>query len=341
MQTSRFSRFSRLIAVAALASFAIAGCGGGGSSSRDDGAPEELLENSEPPPVLAPVVITPPTSNYADNRAEAFSYLNAQRLAGGVGAVLQSTTLDTASSGHSGYLAQNNTTGSAEVIGKPGFTGETVVDRTVAAGWEAGAKHLSEQILGGSATPKDAVIAMLSTVYDRAELLDHRAAEVGMSLAAPANQFVSMLGVQKTGALQGFVFADPVGVTPSVSVYPVPGGVDAPLTMVNSTPYPLVQPWDAANPPGFPVSIQFDAEAEFTITGFTLVDLASGQAVAGTVLTKDNDMWLSSAYRQFAYFVPAKALTASRSYDATVAASVFGKAFTKTWRFSTAVAKPF
>jgi len=328
-----FRRAARALVLAMLA-LSVTACGGGGSLEDDEVAdgPEEVIAGNRPP--LAPVLTIAPATTYADNRAQAFTVLNTERLAAGVGALRQDSALDAASSAHSAYMKANGTTSSQEVLGNPGFTGANMTDRVLAAGWQLNPAYLTEQIRAESATPREAVMAMLASVYKRAELLDHRASVAGMSpIAAAGDLFVSMLGVPNGGTAQGFVGADVDRKIPEHSVYPAQGALNVPRAIQPRKPAVVNDPiWGT----GYPVSIQFHSQASYEITSFNLVDKTTNQRVPGAVRTKYNDSWLQAAYRHFAFFVPDQPLLPGRTYEAQVIAEVYGKPFTKIWSFTTA-----
>lgn len=121
------TRFS-LIALASAAAL-LSACGGGGGGEEEVTAPGHA--------VTLPLQETATPASYATpGLADAFDYLNRERLRCGFGAVKQNPALDAATKNHALYTVANpGSDPHFETPGKTGFTGVQPVDRAVAQGY--------------------------------------------------------------------------------------------------------------------------------------------------------------------------------------------------------------
>jgi len=117
-----------------------------------------------------------------------------------------------------------------------------------------------------------------------------------------------------------------------IIVYPAADQTDVPPAF-NGNEIPDPAP-NAAYPIGYPITATFDRSAAITIQSFQLVD-ATGQPVAGISLTPDNPEMENS----FAFLASAP-LHAQTQYTMTVAGTINGASFSRTWRFRTGGTAP-
>ena len=319
-QTGKFA------AIAALF-LSLAGCGGGGSG---DGSSSSTPPAAAPP--SAPVLGTAPTPTYADSvRTSAFETINAERLKAGLGALTQSTELDTSSTGLSNYILLNPTLAPSYVEdeGNPGYVADSPLERDQFAGYNPSSYQevFSDAMMVGT----DSAQTTLATPYHRAYAMDYTMVQMGFGFVPNSDgqgALVSDLAVPTGGTAQGM--------SSTVSVYPVDQATNVSVLMPNEAPaYSLAQPWGTGSYPGYPVSVQLNKAAVWSTGTFTLKETSSGASVAGTMMDNTSSSLLDFNIRNWAFFVPNAPLKPNTSYTASFAATVDGGSFSKAWSFTT------
>ena len=319
-QTGKFA------AIAALF-LSLAGCGGGGSG---DGSSSSAPPAAAPP--SAPVLGTAPTPSYTDSvRTSAFETINAERLKAGLGALKQSTELDTSASDHSNYLLLNptSTPNYGEDAGNAGYTDDDPDARMADALFIGSAEN--EVLTASTSVGSEAALTLLAGPYHRAFTMDQRWTQMGFGFVPNTDgvgTLVGDLGLPQGGTAQGM--------TGSASLYPVANATDVPVMMADEQPmYALAPPWGTGPLPGYPVSVQLPFGDTWTPGTFTLVETSSGASVAGTVLDNSSLALYGNGLNDWAFFIPNAPLKPATSYTATFTATVQANAFSKTWAFTT------
>jgi len=115
--------------------------------------------------------IAPATYAAGSAQADAYAALNEARWRCGFGMLTQATAVDTAAAAHAAYMAANGAVTHFEVAGQFGFTGTTVGDRIISAGYQpsTAGEGISPQNPGG--TGSTAVSELLAAPYHAAVLL--------------------------------------------------------------------------------------------------------------------------------------------------------------------------
>lgn len=138
------------LAVAMFTAVLTSACGGGGGGTAP--APTPTPTPPPPPVLVVPTAgnlqVTVPAPTYASDAWELsmFDQLNQWRERAGAGKLAQSSQIDAAALGHARWIALNDLS-HTQTPGSAGFTGATVTDRFVAAGF-ASATKASESIGG-------------------------------------------------------------------------------------------------------------------------------------------------------------------------------------------------
>lgn len=333
--------FSRLSLSAIAAALILAGCGGGGGGSDSTAG----NSNSGGTPVSNPgnlsATIEPTTYPAGSSGALMYTQLNDVRQKGGFGTVKQSSSIDTAASNHANYLLTNytrqglwNTDGMfdidpvsgwmyahAEVMTKPGFTGNIVTDRIIAAGLP---KAVGTEVISfdGSTLVDGCTDTLLTSVFHRSALLD------------PSMRFFgsSVIGVSKyayTCVINMAWTPSDKGVTPTgwVGVYPGDGQTGLATDFAGEVPDPA----PSIPRKGNPASIYVAPGNTLQVMSFTLTDSA-GISVPGKVLTVKDSNYLRL---NEAYLVPMEPLKRGTRYTVYFAGTNNGANFSRTWGFTT------
>jgi uncharacterized protein YkwD len=308
--------------------FSLAACGGGSAG----GGASSPSPNSAPP--SAPVNTTAPSPAYTDSvRTGLFETINAERLKAGLGALTQSTALDTAAGYHSNYLLLNPTTAPNDVEdeGNPGYVEDDPYTRGVDAGFDGGLGSSLEVLAADVAVGNDAALTMLAAPYHRVFLLGQAWTQMGWGFVPNADGVATLVG--EVGLPRS---ATAQGMTGSASFYPVANASDVSVMMPNEQPeYALPAAWGSGAYPGYPVSVQLPLGDGWTPGTFTLAETASGAQVVGTVLDNSSQAMENYGIHNWSFFVPSSPLKPATSYTATFTATVQSQAFSKTWSFTT------
>ena len=351
-------------ATAALISlFALTACGGGGGGNTDSPVAPPPTPTPAPIALIADagnLQVSVPTPTYAagSGEADAFSTMNALRLAAGAGLVSQSAQMDIATSAHAKYIA-TNIAGLQDYhnqdAAKADFYARSVGDRLTKAGvaWS----NLTEVIggTGPSRKASDCVKGLLNTVYHGAAILSSNV-NVGVSMGRDAAN-VPMCVVDFSTAAD-----DKLGQVPAAGKfigYPHGGQADVDGTYWISfeSPRPSSSLF-VNNTAGTPVIVSL-RNADYlnfgqagtlnpVITTFTLKD-AGGNKVPAAILanskligagvTLNPDSLLADG---FAVLVPLAPLPEGQTYTVDFSATLKAGAapLAKTWTFSTKASSP-
>jgi len=200
-----------------------------------------------------------------------------------------------------------------EVIGKPGFSGESSGARAIAAGypWAAG-----WEVMNYFDDPTRGVDDLMNSVFHRAGILTWSHQYMGYGHGHTSEESVDVIDF-------GRGVTEPVSAT-GVLVFPADGQTDIPLYGASETPDPL--PPDGHYPIGYPITVQ-------PVFGTTLIiDLANVRAANGTsVPLYPNPAGCGTACYAM---IPVDPLQLSTTYTINVRGTVDGLPFDKTWSFT-------
>lgn len=263
----------------ALVLITLTACGGGGGSSSSTPVANNPNTPTVPTTPTTPVstvqaaslqTAVAPTYAAGSTDAVAFAKINAFRAAQGLGPLNQNANADLAAKNHQAYVATNNSgaDGHVEVVGKPGFTGASVKDRLVAAGYPATiASEVIAFSLEFSNPDTSAVDNLINTVYHRATMMYQGFTTVGTAGDDAMNPLYMDFGATKSQLNAG----DYVG------VYPANGQTSVWLTHGVETPNPFYQEMEMTQAnmcakTSAPVSLTSEASTTLSVTSFTVTE---------------------------------------------------------------------
>jgi uncharacterized protein YkwD len=331
--------------LAFLATFlaAATGCGGGGSSGGSAPAPIPSPAPT-PPPVQAASLQAAAPATYApsDESSTVFSAMNTFRTSMGLGPLQQNANIDLAAKNHSAYVL-TNTSGAdphAEVVGSPGFTGVSVSNRLVAAGYAATSS--TEVIAFNTTWPitTNNVIDVLSdTVYHRAGMMTQGFTHMGIADSTADSPTYIDMGSIKAQANAG----DYVG------VYPYSGQTGLTLThyMESPNPFYLEMPMTSDNmctKTSYPISLASEASTVLAVTSFTVTEEGQSTPLDVRLITKatsaQDSAYLPSNVAFIVGKVPFKKNTKYNVHfvgkaTGTATGTSAGMAIDKVWSFTT------
>ena len=262
-----------------------------------------------------------PQAAAATAAAKALATVNATRAQAGLPAVQLDPHLTDSATSHTYYWLFNNATPSVaglgihqETPGLPGFSGAGIGQRAVAFGYST--ERTAEDITHRG-SPTAAVDDWVNSVFHRFPILRPDLVAIGYAQAE-----VGTINMQD----MEFGYAAPGSAAPVP--YPAPDQSQVPADFVdNELPDPV--PAGHARTTGYPVTVTFAAGDSVTLTSFTLSG-PDGAALDAYPLAP------AFSTENSASLLPAAPLRTATTYTAHIAATVDGRAYDKTWTFTTA-----
>ncbi|WP_056439209.1 CAP domain-containing protein [Massilia sp. Root335] len=331
----------------ALVLITLTACGGGGGSSSTPVASNPAVPTNPTTPVstvqAASLQDAVAQTYAAGSSAElAFKKINAFRAVQGLGPLNQNANADIAAKNHQAYVALNNSgaNGHVEVAGTPGFTGATVTDRLVAAGYPA---VIAGEVIAFSLEfpnpDTSAVDNLINSVYHRASMMYQGFTTVGVAGEDATNPLYMDFGATKSQLNAG----DYVG------VYPTNGQTGVWLTHGVEVPNPFYQEMEMTQDnmctkTSSPISLTTEASTTLSVTSFTVTEAGQTTPLDVRLITKATSTQDTTYLGTNVAFVVGKApFKANTTYNvhfvgkATGAAtgSANGLSIDKSWSFTT------
>ncbi|MBI3857482.1 MAG: hypothetical protein HY293_17505 [Planctomycetes bacterium] len=244
--------------------------------------------------------------------------INVHRKAAGLEPVAADAALSKGCAAHADYLVKNVEHPSTQGLGLhaedpklPGYTKE---------GERAGKASVIFLGLEGA----DAVEGWMGSLFHRIPLLQSRLRKIGYGVArgGPAKVTVVLDATNGLGP----------GKDATVVIYPAEGQKDFPTSLSPEIPDPIPESPDKKA--GYPVTAVFAEGALVKDAKASLKD-AAGNDVPAWVSSPEKPA-AADYQRNTVGLIPEKPLRPGMSYTVTVSALVRGKAWTKTWSFTTA-----
>lgn len=326
----------KLVAIVSAA-LAMTACGGGGGGGGTE-TTTTVSTTTTTTVAGSSIVTSVPASSYAggSDKAGAFAYLNAQRSACGFGMLAQNTNIDTAAQGHTDYMSQNGMTlGHNQDGSKPGFTGATLSDRLVAAGYPtatAGEVLTANNTTYGAGTfGQGNIMSLFTTPYHgMGLLLGYR--HVGMGTGTIGAGY-NILTVD-----MGTTNAAPKQLLPNnvVATYPCNGSSGIlTKTYQNEDPAPIAGRNLQFNPIGHPIYLKVRDGQTIALTTAQLRVNGTNTDLTLRTLAKSNDANNTIADDSVIILMPDAPLQANTSYQFLATGTNNGQAFNISMIFTT------
>lgn len=326
----------------------LAACGGGGVESTTSSALAPVVSAPAVPPVAPPTVPAPVVpaapadsmiqtqvlaATYASGTEQrnAYDYLNAQRLHCGFGLLQQDSKLDVAAQGHANYLTVNNLLPGHyqdQTRFPLGFTGNTINDRTTAAGYMA--TFGDEVIAGaemkyGSSLGQSGIMDLFTTPYHGNGLLY-------------ANRDIG-IGFGKYMVVEfGTTTARPKQQIPAnqVLTYPCEGttGVLS-KSYVDENPAPIAGRNLQSNPIGHPIYVKVSEGNTLVLSSYILRKTGTSVDLALQLLNKATDTTKTITDDATAIVMPLAPLERNASYLFAASGTNNGNPISVTFTFTT------
>ena len=172
---------SKSLIPALLIAALLSACGGGGS----DSGSTPTTSTSTPGPQLVQEAGAPAMSG--NIATDGYNWINYRRGQVGLASLARNSLIDTAAQGHSDYLKANNTVSHDQVAGKPGFTGATLADRFVKAGYSLNRSnsYAYGEVIAGATNNSGFYLAeeLITAIYHRFAIFEPIFKEAGTGAA--------------------------------------------------------------------------------------------------------------------------------------------------------------
>lgn len=291
MMDSNGSQRGISAALCAITVAALTACGGGGGAdTAGTGGGKANSVGSATYAGSSLVTSVPPATYSAVTQTEeqaAFTYLNAERSHCGFGVLAHNRELDATAQGHSDWQLRNDTQAHYQVLGTPGFTGVTPMDRATAAGFGAGTSYgVGEVIMGrtGDNTKLNfgvfSVRGLLNAPYHEAGLLAGTR-EVGISVRNGGD--IGLMSGTRVVTTINTAFRFPQGMqlmsSSDIQTYPCEGSTGIDRMMQGETPNPVPGRDLYAKPLGSSIYIGVRYGQTLSIANASMVKASTGAAV--------------------------------------------------------------
>ncbi|RZI44473.1 CAP domain-containing protein [Herbaspirillum sp. HC18] len=306
-------RFSRPALLALIAALALTACGGGGGSSSSKS--ETTVAAAEP---TGPVA----TGNTA---TDGLNWFNFRRQQLGLKVLVRTTLADIAAQGHSEYERINDVITHEQTPGAPGFTGVTVGDRLVAAGYQFRSAYAYGEVLSATSDPSgfNAAEDLIGAIYHRFVIFDPVFQQMGGGAATVSKGLTYFTANFVAERLDGGLGKG------NIVVYPFPGEPRVPRNFFSDHEVP--DPVPSRNEVGYPVSVHADITSNISVQSFS-VRPHGGSPLDVQMLQHATD---SLTPTSAAAIVPLAPLNANTVYDVQFSGTVDGMKVTREWSFTT------
>jgi uncharacterized protein YkwD len=303
--------------------------------------------------------------------SNAYSYLNQLRQQVDMIPLSQNDYLQQSAMNHADYLTINNVLGHGEAQGNPGFTGVSVGDRALYAGYLS--KSVSENISYGDQSSEDSIDGLMSAIYHRFGFLNFGITAVGVGIsyaslieegatnyvynmsnegfhtlctgttADKANQYYYSVCKDENFLIESSVYEatrdEPYGLNPNIVLWPANNASGISPVFYEESPDPLPD----YSISGYPISIQFNplTYENVVVSNFVLYRDKDGAQIGLTrELNESTDPNGRFSGLEYALF-PLERLDWNTRYRAelTYSAQLIGGTTTETrnlaWEFNT------
>lgn len=300
-------------------------CGGGSDSATSTPVA------ATPAPATAPQTLAqePGAPQFTGNTArDGFNWFNYRRQQMGVPMVTSNSVIDKASLGHSEYQRLNNTITHDQIVGKPGFTGVSLLDRLKAANYPFvnTASYAYGEVISatGDTSGFQAAEELITAIYHRYAVFEPSFKEAGVGAATVTSGYTYF--TTDFAANNGFGPGLGKG---KFAVYPFENQQRVPVIFYSNTELP--DPVPDRNEVGYPISVHADITANLAVQTFT-VQQRGGAVLNVQLMTNARDPETPTSA---AAIIPVNVLLAATTYDVKFVGTVDGVAVNRSWSFTT------
>ena len=313
---------SKSLMPALLTALLLTACGGGGGDSGN-----ATVSTATPGPQLMQETGAPSmTGNIA---TDGYNWINYRRSQVGLAMLARNSLIDTAAQGHSDYLKANSTVSHDQVAGKTGFTGATLADRFVKAGYTVNRSnsYAYGEVIAGAANNSGFYLAeeLITAIYHRFAIFEPIFKEAGAGAAMGNNGYAYF--TTDFAANNGY---GPGLAAGQVVTYPVSGQLRVATSFSSDNEEP--DPVPNQDIVGYPVSVHANIYDMLGVTAFTMRQRGAASDLAVRLLEHATDTQTPASG---AAIIPLTPLLANTTYDVSFSGRLNGASVTRNWSFTT------
>lgn len=302
----------------------LAACGGGGS---DSSSSTSTPSTATPGPQLVQEPGAPAlTGNMA---TDGYNWINYRRGQVGLASLGRNSLIDTAAQGHSDYLKANSTVSHDQLAGKSGFTGATLADRFVNAGYilNRSNSYAYGEVIAGAASNSGFYLAeeLVTAIYHRFAILEPIFKEAGTGAAMGNGGYAYFTA--DFAANNGYGPGLGAG---QIVTYPVNGQAKVATSFSSNNEEP--DPVPNQDIVGYPISVHANINDVLAVTSFTVRQRGAASDLTVLLMQRTTD---AQTPLSAAAIIPLAPLTANTTYDVSFNGRVNGTAVTRSWSFTT------
>jgi uncharacterized protein YkwD len=307
----------RIIAAGCATALALFACGGDGKSNSTTGSSNGGGASQD---AGAPAL----TTNIAlDGR----NWMNYRRSQAGMPQLVDNPVIDIAAQGHSEYQRINNTVSHDQTPGTPGFTGATLLERLMAAGYVfTNASHAYGEVISATTSKSGFFMAeeLITAIYHRFVIFEPVFKEIGTGSATTSAGYTYFTA--DFTANNGY--GPGVG-SGNIATWPYSSQAQVATNFFSDQESP--DPVAGINEVGYPISVHANINVPLSVQSFT-VSPRGGANLNVKLLAHDGD---AETPRSAAAIVPLSVLASRTTYDVSFVGAVDGVPVTRNWSFTT------
>ncbi len=316
-------RFFRSALMALLVAMLMAACGGGGNSNSNSSSNSSNTSSTQPTASVSEEPNAPQATG--DTATDGLNWFNFRRQQAGVQILTREPKADAAAQGHSDYQKANNIITHEQTAGRPGFTGLTVGDRLIAAGYQSSSIYAYGEVISAMSSTSgfNAAEELIAAIYHRFVILDPVFRYAGSGAATVPGGPTYFTTNFVTDRLDTGLGAG------RIIVYPFADQLNVPRSVLSDNEVPDTMP--GRTEIGYPISVHADITSTLTVHEFTIRP-RGGDPLAVQLLRHETDTHTRSSV---AAIVPINVLNAATTYDVQFTGTVDGEIVTRAWSFTT------
>ncbi|OBV41354.1 CAP domain-containing protein [Janthinobacterium psychrotolerans] len=316
---------SKSLIPALLLAALLAACGGGGGGGGNGNTTP--ASTATPEPQLVQEAGAPAMSG--NIATDGYNWINYRRGQVGLAALGRNSLIDLAAQGHSDYLKANSTVSHEQVAGKPGFTGATLADRFLKAGYilNRANSYAYGEVIAGAANNSGFYLAeeLITAIYHRFAIFEPVFKEAGTGAATGNGGYAYFTA--DFAANNGY---GPGLAAGQVVTYPVSNQTKVATSFSSNNEEP--DPVPNQDVVGYPISVHANINDVLAITSFTVRQRGAASDLTALLLQRATD---AQTPLSAAAIIPLAPLAANTTYDVSFNGRVNGTAVTRSWSFTT------
>lgn len=299
-----------------LASLLLSACGGGNDNDRG------LITNS------APLQETSGPRATGDTATDSVNWFNFRRQQIGLPTTVRSAVIDVAALGHSNYQKVSGITHD-QVQGRPSFTGATLYDRFIAAGYRFPQGGYTGEVIVRTSDPSgfNSAEDLIAAIYHRYVIFEPVFKEIGTGAATSSNGNVF---ITTNFAVNGM---KPVLGAGNIVTYPYDKQERIPVNFFSDSEQP--DPVPDRNEVGYPISIHADITAKVIVQSFSVKPTGAATLPVRLLDRATDSHMIQADVTSAASIVPLNALMPDTIYEVNFVGSVDGVSVNRSWSFRT------